>query len=85
MEFFKFLVSLFAIVLAAHVTSAATCGGGTVATGLVTYYNPDGDFGACGKTIGNADLSVAVGLNLWKGGACCGTTMIITCKRFNLR
>ncbi|KAJ6479589.1 barwin-related endoglucanase, partial [Mycena sanguinolenta] len=45
-----------------------------------TYYYPNGGTGACGWTIQNGDMSVAIGSGNWDNGAHCGATMTFTYK-----
>ncbi|KAF8179966.1 hypothetical protein K438DRAFT_1543637, partial [Mycena galopus ATCC 62051] len=47
-----------------------------------TYYYPNGGTGACGGTIQNGDMAVAIGQDNWDNGAHCGATMTVTCKPF---
>ncbi|KAF8124262.1 RlpA-like double-psi beta-barrel-protein domain-containing protein-containing protein, partial [Mycena galopus ATCC 62051] len=43
-----------------------------------TYYYPNGGTGACGGTIQNGDMAVAIGQDNWDNGAHCGATMTVT-------
>ncbi|KAF8140997.1 RlpA-like double-psi beta-barrel-protein domain-containing protein-containing protein [Mycena galopus ATCC 62051] len=40
-----------------------------------TYYDPDGELGACGTVLQNNDFIVALGTANWDGGAHCGQTV----------
>ncbi|KAF7361007.1 hypothetical protein MSAN_01130900 [Mycena sanguinolenta] len=53
-------------------------GGGSGVSGLATYYYPEGGYGACGWTIQNWDMAVAIGSGNWNGGSHCGATMTVT-------
>ncbi|KAJ6479597.1 hypothetical protein C8R45DRAFT_793338, partial [Mycena sanguinolenta] len=43
-----------------------------------TSYYPNGGYGACGWTIENSDMAVAIGSGNWDGGTHCGETMAVT-------
>ncbi|KAF7356306.1 hypothetical protein MVEN_00962700 [Mycena venus] len=45
--------------------------------GLATYYYPNSGVGACGLTINNGDMAVAIALKHWDNGAHCGATMTV--------
>ncbi|KAF8179953.1 hypothetical protein K438DRAFT_1505683, partial [Mycena galopus ATCC 62051] len=42
-----------------------------------TYYYPNGGYGACGWTIQNGDMAVAMGEGNWDNGAHCGAAMTV--------
>ncbi|KAF7361008.1 hypothetical protein MSAN_01131000 [Mycena sanguinolenta] len=48
--------------------------------GTATWYTPSGDYGACGWTIQNSDMAVAIGLDHWDSGLHCGAIMTVTCE-----
>ncbi|KAF7342601.1 hypothetical protein MSAN_02016800 [Mycena sanguinolenta] len=41
-------------------------------SGLATYYDPNGGFGACGTPLQNWDFIIALGTGHWDGGSHCG-------------
>ncbi|KAK7017655.1 hypothetical protein R3P38DRAFT_1311455 [Favolaschia claudopus] len=53
-------------------------GSGTTYTGIATYYNPNGGFGACGSVLQNSDMIVGLGPAHYDGGAHCGKTVAVT-------
>ncbi|KAJ6504937.1 RlpA-like double-psi beta-barrel-protein domain-containing protein-containing protein [Mycena vulgaris] len=49
--------------------------GGQSFTGLATFYDPNGQPGACGSPLQNGDFIVALGMGHWDGGSHCGQTV----------
>ncbi|KAJ7257088.1 RlpA-like double-psi beta-barrel-protein domain-containing protein-containing protein [Mycena rebaudengoi] len=43
-----------------------------------TYYDPNGRTGACGSTLQNWDMIVALGSGHWDSGSHCGQTITVT-------
>ncbi|KAF7338876.1 hypothetical protein MSAN_02210800 [Mycena sanguinolenta] len=53
-------------------------------SGLATYYDPDGNLGACGKPLQNNDFIVALGTGHWDSGSHCGQTVNVSCAYYFL-
>ncbi|KAJ7076633.1 Non-catalytic module family EXPN protein [Mycena belliarum] len=46
-------------------------------TGTATFYNPEGNLGACGNPIQDTDLAVALSSDTFAGGAHCGGSVSV--------